>query len=125
MSEEQDIEMAVDLDGQRILSLRLTNDGGGPQIAVTGELDLSTAHLLTEVVERLASDGPATVKVDMANVTFFSAAGLTALLRACDTVTSRGGQLLVSKPSPMTRRILWMTGADLYLREDADCLDPG
>lgn len=56
----------------------------------------------------------------MADVTFFCAAGLNALLRANDIVTSAGGRLLLRSPSPQTQRILVLTATDHLFQPDTN-----
>jgi anti-anti-sigma regulatory factor len=50
------------------------------------------------------------------NVSFFCAAGLTALLRANDIITNAGGRLLLRSPSPQTQRILAITATNHILQ---------
>jgi anti-anti-sigma factor len=92
-----------------VLSLDLARCGPVTLVTISGEMDLSTAHLLTELVEHLARDHPAQVVLDMAQVSFFCAEGLRALLRARDTVTAAAGQLMLRAPSPRTWRVLTIT----------------
>jgi anti-anti-sigma factor len=105
-------------DGTPIMSLSLANHSDIHTITVSGELDLSTAPLLTELVERVAADHPDQVIIDMANVTFFCAAGLNALIQAHKTITGAGGQLVLRAPSPQTKRILTITGDDRLFQPD-------
>ena len=107
-------------DGKPIMSLCLTCQGDVKVIVISGELDLATVHPLTELVARVAEKRPTRVVIDMADVTFFSAAGLTALLQARETITGIGGQLTVRAPSRITRTVLTITDTDrLLLTETA------
>lgn len=99
-------------DGEPIMSLDVTNHSDVAAITISGELDLSTAPMLTDLVDRVAADHPDRVVIDMAGVTFFCAAGLTALLRAHNTVSAAGGRLILRAPSRQTQRILTITGTD-------------
>jgi anti-anti-sigma factor len=78
-----------------ILCVRLVSCGPPTVIKIDGEIDLNTAHLITELVEHVARHRPAQVILDMANVNFFCAAGLRALLHARATITAADGQLLL------------------------------
>ena len=101
-----------------LLSLDLRCCGTRTIIEVSGELDMHTAHLLTELVEQTAQHRPTEVVLDMANVSFFCADGLRALLHARHTVATAGGQLLLRDPSPRTCRILTITRmVDLFPHE--------
>jgi anti-anti-sigma factor len=109
--EQADVRVPVNSDGQPALSLSLTSQGDTAVIAVAGEIDIDTAHLLTEIVDPVSADLSCVV-IDMANVTFFSAAGLNALLRARQTVNGLGGRLVLRAPSRATQRILTVTNTD-------------
>ena len=98
-----------------IMSLCLTCQDDVKTIVISGELDLDTVHLLTELVDRVAAERPTRVLIDMADVTFFCAAGLAALLRARETITGIGGRLTVRAPSPITRTVLTITDTDRLL----------
>ena len=78
-------------------------------IEISGEIDLATAHLITELVEHVTRHRPAQVILDMANVRFFCADGLRALLHARATITATDGQLLLRAPSAQTWRVLTIT----------------
>lgn len=106
--------------GEPVLSLSLTCHGDVKVIVINGELDLATCHLLTEFVDRVAADRPARFVIDMAGVTFFCAAGLSALLRVRETVTAAGGRLVLRAPSRSARLVLTITDTDrLFLTETA------
>ena len=114
------VPITIDLDGTPVMSLDLTNHSPVTAITVCGELDADTAPHLTDLVERVAAGRPQQVVIDMANVTFFCAAGLNALLRANDIVTETGGRLRLRCPSPQTQRILVITVTDHLFQPDID-----
>jgi anti-anti-sigma factor len=68
--------------------------------------------MITGLVPHVARDHPAQVVLDMADVHFFYADGLRALIRAQSTITATGGQLPLRAPSPTTSRILALTGTE-------------
>jgi anti-anti-sigma factor len=92
-----------------ILTVRLISWGNPTVIEINGEIDLNTAHLVTELVDHVARHRPTQVILDMAGVSFFCADGLRALLQARTTVTAAGGRLLLRAPSPRTCRVLTIT----------------
>ena len=95
------------------LSVRLISCRSAPTvIEISGEVDMNTAHLITELVEHVARHSPTQVVLDMAKVRFFCAEGLRALLQARATVTAAGGQLFLRDPSRSTRRVLTITATD-------------
>jgi anti-anti-sigma factor len=111
-------------DNKPTLSLRVTDRGGATVVEVIGELDLASAHLLTDCVDRIAGDRPDRVVLDLTGVSFFCADGLRALLHARDTVTGTGGQLLLRAPSANARRVLDLTAADELFIFDAPDQEP-
>jgi anti-anti-sigma factor len=116
--QQMSVPVTVSSGEEPLLSLDLSSHGTVTVITVSGELDMSTAHLLTDLVKTVAASRPARVVVDMANVTFLSATGLGALITARDMILAAGGQLVLRAPSPRTRRILTITQTDcLFPRE--------
>jgi anti-anti-sigma factor len=99
----------VGRDAEPLLSVHLASRGHVTVIEVTGELDLSTVHLLAELVDHVARARPASVVLDMAKVSFFCAAGLRVVLNARDTIAAAGGRLVLRAPSPCTWRVLRIT----------------
>jgi len=103
-----------------LLSVDLVCQGPDVVICVSGEMDLSTVHLLDDLVERIALGHPPRVVLDLAGVTFFCADGIRALIGAHDTVTAAGGQLLLRDPSPLTWRILTIAQVEDVFPIDGD-----
>ncbi|WP_089154420.1 STAS domain-containing protein [Micromonospora sp. NBS 11-29] len=92
-----------------IMWLRCAILGDVTRVAVAGEVDLSNAHLLTELLESVATRTPL-VAVDLSEVTFFGAYGTDALVRARRLLADRGGRLTLCRPAPVVRRVLDVTG---------------
>ena len=81
------------------------------RLAVAGEIDLDTADALTEAVDRvLATDRPAEVVVDLAEVTLCDSIGIDALLRARAAAAAQAVHLVVINPRGIVRRALDVTG---------------
>lgn len=84
-------------------------------IELSGDIDMSTTHLITNLVTDVAKNSPSRVILDMTEVTFFCAAGINALLHARETIKDAGGELLLRHPSKITMQILTMTRtADVF-----------
>ena len=96
---------------EAVLWLACTASGAVTRISVAGEIDMSNAHLLVELVESLVRPPPVAVEVDLSEVTFFCAHGISALLRARRLLADRGGRLTVRNPSAIVRRVLGITDA--------------
>jgi anti-sigma B factor antagonist len=80
-------------------------------VAVSGEIDISTVTRLRERLSGLA-DGGQTLIVDLNRVTFIDSAGLGALVGAARRADARGGSLHAVCARPQTRKLLWLTGVD-------------
>jgi anti-anti-sigma factor len=103
---------STDTIGVPILSVDLIRQGAAAVITLRGELDISTANLVTSTMHRAALKHPSRVTIDLAGVTFFSAAGITALLRARNTAKAAGAQLVLRRPSAQVQRVLVITKTD-------------
>jgi anti-anti-sigma factor len=91
------------------------DDGGASAVlvvAATGEVDLDTAPLLQAALVD-AVDRGVTVCCDLSGVTFFGAAGITALLTAHERAAEAGSLLTVRGAHGITRRVLEITGVEL------------
>ncbi|MBE8521286.1 STAS domain-containing protein [Amycolatopsis sp. H6(2020)] len=100
------------------MSLRLRSPGTGTLLVeVTGEVDLSTARRLDEVLQDRVRGDLGELVIDLAGVTFFSVAGLNSLLRAQLLADSAGARLTVDAGrSRAVRRLFTL------LPTDFDCV---
>ncbi|MCO1595368.1 STAS domain-containing protein [Micromonospora sp. RHAY321] len=102
------------------MSLTCARQGPTTQIRVAGEIDMSNAHLLVELVGRLPGRPPPRIALDLSEVTYFGAHGITALLRARHLALHRGGQFTLRDLSPAVRHILALAG----VRQELGVADP-
>ena len=94
-----------------MLSIVLGREGPAAVIEVRGQLDMGTAHLLVDAVDNVLGGRPPPVLVlDLGQVSFFCAAGITALLAVRRRAASDGCALLVRNPSRITVTILGLVG---------------
>jgi anti-anti-sigma factor len=94
-----------------LLTVRLLHAGPTTTIEAAGELDMGTSHLMTELAESLiVTHRPLIMILDLAQLRFFCADGIRAVLHVRDTATARGTQLIVRDPSPAVVNVLTMTG---------------
>ncbi|WP_329047923.1 STAS domain-containing protein [Amycolatopsis sp. NBC_01488] len=84
-------------------------------VRVTGEVDLSTARRLDEVLHSRIRGPVGEVVIDLAGVTFFSVAGLNSLLRA-QLLADAAGALLTVDPggSRAVQRLFTLLPMDFY-----------
>ncbi len=80
------------------------------RISVAGEVDLSNAHLLSELVETAVAARAPLVVVDLSAVSFFGAHGTNALVAARRLLAEHGRRLVLRRLSPVVRRVLDVTG---------------
>jgi anti-sigma B factor antagonist len=82
------------------------------EIALDGEIDLSNAAALGTVLERIVEARPATVSVDLAQISFLDSTGLHCLLDAAENAAAVGCQLVVRRPAGEVLRIFAICGVD-------------
>src|SRR4051812_5462218 len=73
-------------------SLR-SDEGGSMTVVLAGELDIASVARLEEVLEQAVAAGRGPVRVDLSELTFCGAAGVTALAQAHRTLTAIGRAL--------------------------------
>jgi anti-anti-sigma factor len=95
------ITEVASLDGDRLL-------------VVSGELDVATAPLLAEGLERHRRRHRDVV-VDLADVSFIDSSGLTLLLDAHGDAERDGWTFTIRRASPAVRRVARLAGAERML----------
>lgn len=95
-----------------LLQLETSAVEGGHLVKAQGELDMSTALLLTEALVRFANGS---VTLDVAGVTFLDSAGCSALLTAHNCLQRRGSHLYVTGAGGTVLRVLELLGLDRAL----------
>ncbi|WIY00181.1 STAS domain-containing protein [Amycolatopsis mongoliensis] len=98
------------------LSLRVSRPGPRTVLVrVTGEVDLSTARGLDEVLRSRIHSPVGEVVIDLSGVTFFSVAGLNSLLRAQLLADATGARLTVDPGgSRAVERLFTLLPMDFY-----------
>ncbi len=108
--------MTVQPDGDSLGFAIRTLNSGRPCIIVEGELDLSNADELKDVLQRELSAGQR-VLVDLSRVTFIDSTGLAAIVNAHNNTRESGAALeLCSDLRPQPRRLMELTGVLSLLR---------
>lgn len=93
-----------------------STEGSTVVLSVIGELDMSTAEVLSERVEQQLSDRPAALRLDLRGLTFMDSSGLRLLIVLYDRSRQDSWQLrLVSPSSDAATMVLRATGADTAL----------
>ena len=98
---------AVLVDMSAVFEVRIERDS---RVVVSGDLDLATAPQLMSAVESLAATGARRVVVDLGAVSFIDSSGISALLRADQTLRGADGVLVLGAMSAQVTSVLEMTG---------------
>jgi anti-anti-sigma factor len=81
-----------------------------------GELDCSTAPPLQERLLQLIDErGARSIVLDMEAVRFMDSSGLHALVQVHKMLVSKGGELVLQRPTNIVRKVLELTGMDQVL----------
>ena len=95
------------------LNIYRHDHAGRTLITLAGELDLTTAPLVSAALTACLQDGTRTadIDVDLTAVTFCDAGGLNAFLAASRLATDTGASLKLHYPPPIMTRIIEITGS--------------
>ncbi|MGH3366858.1 MAG: STAS domain-containing protein [Nocardioidaceae bacterium] len=82
---------------------------------VSGELGMATTGQLLDSISNMDLDGQQQVTLDLSELSFCDAQGLSTLLTADRVMTQEGRHLSIRGASGPTRRLLAVTGVDQFL----------
>lgn len=91
-------------------------------LTLAGEIDLDSAPLVHDSLERCLHDGVRAIDVDVTEVTFCDCSGLNAFLYALLQTSAAGGTLRLHHPSPALERLVALTGSGSLFRSLPDAL---
>lgn len=89
-------------------------------VAVSGEVDLSTAPTLRDHLLDRVELGERRLVVDLSDVGFLDSTGLGVLVMAYRAATQAGGGMVVACARPPVRRVLKITRLDVLLDHHSD-----
>jgi anti-anti-sigma factor len=92
------------------------NEEDPTQVIVAGELDGSTARFLREKLAEVTADLDGALVLDVSLLTFIDSTGLSLILSVHKNLQTRGLDLTIVDPTPMTRRLFQITGLNQVLR---------
>lgn len=94
--------------GGPALATRVSSAGSTVTVALRGELDLATAASLRSCLGPLVQQDPAPARLvlDLRDLTFLDASGISAVLTVQRALARRGGQLVLRSPSRLVRRVV-------------------
>lgn len=103
-----------DLDAGRpavALLAHPSDDEGTISVAISGELDISNAEVLRKQFEPILALLPATLIIDIAELTFMDSSGIALLVQLATRIDS----ITLRNASPLIRRVLEATGVTTLL----------
>ena len=93
-------------------AIRVVRADQATTLAVTGEVDLSTAGGLAEAGLDALAAGATVVIVDLSGVTFLDSTGLAALVTINNRARNDGAALIIARPRVRVRHLFQITGLD-------------
>ena len=87
-------------------------DHGEAVVAVTGELDMSTAPELSRSLAGVLDQHPQRLTLELGGLQFIDSTGLTLLVRTSKQLKAHEGALELAHPTPPVRRVLEIVGLD-------------
>jgi anti-anti-sigma factor len=94
-----------------LITVTVTPERRRTDLVLSGDVDLAARPLLCAAVDQLADAAPHITAVDLAAVTFAGSALAGFLARVRNAVPA-GSLLVVSRPTPMTHKVLQLTGME-------------
>jgi anti-anti-sigma factor len=112
---------------QSLLETRSQEQNGVVTIALSGDLDLATAPILSEKLAPFEGNGVSTIILDLQDLTFIDSTGMhtflearkRATLEARKRATSKGQRLLVRGASSTAQRYISIVGLK-FLLDDSE-----
>ena len=99
--------------------------GGGVVLALSGELDMSTAGELERAVATGVDGRPDLVVLDLRELAFLDSSGLRIMLRLQRRVSGNGGRLVLVRGPRRVHRVFELTGAEDELQIVTDPSEVG
>lgn len=90
--------------------LFVSHQDGGPEVVVSGELDMARALALEECLRRLAGTGEGDVRIDMSAVVFLGSTAVRVLADAHRRLEDDGRRLVLRNVDGMPRRTMAVVG---------------
>lgn len=95
-------------DAQAEFTRRGTADA--PELAIRGEVDVSTSAALREELYGIVDSGARRVVVDCSEMDFIDSSGLGVLVGALKRVREKDGELVLRSLNPSARKVFEITG---------------
>jgi anti-sigma B factor antagonist len=106
------VQMPVSSDSLEVV---VTHADGRTVVALTGELDVTTAPKLSKEFDALARRGENEVDLDLSQLGFMDSSGLSVIVDAHKATQSGGGALTILSPNRRVIRLIQLGGLMSYL----------
>ena len=97
------------------LSIQRRHDAGRVLVALSGELDVSSAPELERCLSELEAESHSDVVLDLSELSFVDSAGISVLVKAKHQAEAKGRQLVLRGPPPQVQRIFAVIGISDWL----------
>jgi len=97
-----------------LLTVSSSRIGTSETLALAGEIDLSTSHLLVDAIDGAIDAGATEVVLDFGEVTFVNSTGLGAMVAATKRLRQSGGDLVLRRFRGIPASALATTGLDRF-----------
>jgi anti-anti-sigma factor len=84
-------------------------------LRLQGELDVCGTNHLRQAIRNALDRAPKTLVADLSALGYADCAGLSVLVWAHDILAGQGRELIVTGCQPIVRRLLNLTGLNMYL----------
>jgi anti-anti-sigma factor len=97
------------------LTIDVRREAGRAIVALDGELDMASAELLQQAVDREDLLGETMIVLDLQQLRFIDSTGLRAILAALERCRARGQEFAITRGSQQVQRLLSVTGVAEHL----------
>jgi anti-sigma B factor antagonist len=97
------------------LLILIEHHGQRSLMRLEGELDVGNADQLRQAISHALDPAPKTLVADLSALGFADCAGLSVLAWAHKIQAGQDRELIITGCQPMVRRLLSLTGFDMYL----------
>lgn len=98
-----------------LLRIEAHDHDGLAHVVLTGELDLSTIDQVEQVLARVEGEGPATVVLDLARLTFLDSSGLRVIVSADQRARRENRRFVLVRGPETVQRVFSITRLDEQL----------
>lgn len=96
------------------MKIEVTEQDGAKVVAIVGDVDMSTAPELRQVLQRMVSDRPDCMVVDLSQVPYIDSSGLATLVECYQGTQKFGGRMGLSGLSQSVFEVFRMTHLDKH-----------